>query len=333
MKKASWVKATYAIEVENLVKRFGDFEAIKSISFKVRRGEVFAFLGPNGAGKTTTVHILTTLLKPTDGKAKVAGLDVVKEAKEVRKKIGIVFQEPSVDRDLTAYENMLIHGGVYGLSGVKLRDKIERLLRFVELWDFKDRLVRHFSGGMQRRLEIARSLLHEPEVLFLDEPTLGLDPQTRVHVWNYIKTIKEEHDMTVFLTTHYMEEAEKLADKIAIIDHGKIIAEGRCDELKKLVGSDVVYVRVDSNAECFEEGDFIKSCKVLRDGRIRIDVENAAEALPKIFEIAREKGVKIVEMTYHQPTLNDVFLHLTGREIRDEGGEFFKTIVRSWMRR
>jgi len=327
------VKATYAIEVENLVKRFGDFEAVKSISFKVRRGEIFAFLGPNGAGKTTTVHILTTLLKPTEGKARVAGLDVVKEAKEVRKKIGIVFQDPSIDRDLTAYENMLVHGGVYGLSGVKLREKIERLLKFVELWDFKDRLVRHFSGGMQRRLEIARSLLHEPEVLFLDEPTLGLDPQTRAHVWSYIETMKEEHDMTIFLTTHYMEEAEKLADKIAIIDHGKIIAEGRCSELKKLVGSDVVYVRVDGNVDCFEEGDFIKSCKVLRDGRIKIDVENAAEALPKIFEIAREKGVKIVEMTYHQPTLNDVFLHLTGREMRDEGGNFFKTIVRSRMRK
>ena len=323
----------YAIKVENLVKKFGNFRAVNGISFKVKKGEIFAFLGPNGAGKTTTVHILTTLLKPTEGKAEVAGLDVVREAKEVRKKIGIVFQDPSIDRDLTAYENMLIHGGVYGLSGAKLREKIEGLLKFVELWDFKDKLVKHFSGGMQRRLEIARSLLHEPEVLFLDEPTLGLDPQTRDHVWNYIETMREEHDMTIFLTTHYMEEAEKLADKIAIIDHGKIIAEGSCEKLKRMVGNDVIYIKVENCAEWFK-GEFIRSCKVLQDGRIRIAVENTAEALPKIFELAKENGVKIIEATYHQPTLNDVFLHLTGREIRDEGGEFFrKAIARARMRR
>lgn len=321
------------IEVENLIKKFGDFEAVKGISFTVRKGEIFAFLGPNGAGKTTTVHILTTLLKPTAGKARVGGLDVVRDAKDVRKKIGIVFQDPSIDRDLTAYENMLIHGGVYGLTSAKLKEKIRELLKFVELWDFKDKLVRNFSGGMQRRLEIARSLLHEPEVLFLDEPTLGLDPQTRAHVWSYIKAMKEERDMTIFLTTHYMEEAEKLADRVAIIDHGRIIAEGTCNELKKMVGGDVVYVKTENNAECFKEVGPIKACRILRDGVMRIDVDNAAEALPKIFEIAREKGVKIVEMTYHKPTLNDVFLHLTGREIRDEGGDLLRTLVRSRMRR
>ncbi|MDV3103734.1 ATP-binding cassette domain-containing protein [Thermococcus waiotapuensis] len=312
----------HAIEVENLVKKYGDFEAVKGISFKVRKGEIFAFLGPNGAGKTTTVHVLTTLLKPTSGKAFVAGHDIVAEPNEVRKKIGIVFQDPSFDRELTAYENMYIHGRIYGLGGGELREKIEKLLKFVELWDFRDRPLKYFSGGMQRRLEIARSLLHEPEILFLDEPTIGLDPQTRAHIWDYIRAMKEEHNMTIFLTTHYMDEAEVLADRIAIMDHGKIIAEGTAEELKKLVGNDVVYLKLEAPEEikCLK-ADFIRGCKLLPDGRIALDVENAAEALPRLFELAKERGVKILEATYHRPTLNDVFLHLTGREIRDEGGE------------
>ncbi|ASJ04892.1 ATP-binding cassette domain-containing protein [Thermococcus barossii] len=323
-----------AIEVENLVKKYGDFEAVKGISFDVKQGEIFAFLGPNGAGKTTTVHVLTTLLKPTAGKAIVAGHDVVKEPIEVRRKIGIVFQDPSVDRELTAYENMLIHGRIYGVENLK--EKIERLLKFVELWEFKDRPVKFFSGGMQRRLEIARSLLHEPEILFLDEPTIGLDPQTRAHIWDYIRAMKEEHNMTIFLTTHYMDEAEQLADRIAIMDHGKIIAEGTAEELKKLVGSDIIYLKLQAREElrCLK-ADFIKGCKMLPDGRIRLDVDNAAEALPRLFELAKESGVKILEVTYHRPTLNDVFLHLTGREIRDEGGEanVARMIMKARMRR
>ncbi|CAD5244616.1 ATP-binding cassette domain-containing protein [Thermococcus camini] len=325
-----------AIEVENLVKKYGDFEAVKGISFNVRRGEIFAFLGPNGAGKTTTVHVLTTLLKPTAGKAIVAGHDVVKEPIAVRKKIGIVFQDPSVDRELTAYENMLIHGRIYGLSGNELKEKIERLLKFVELWEFKDRPLKFFSGGMQRRLEIARSLLHEPEILFLDEPTIGLDPQTRAHIWDYIRAMKEEHNMTIFLTTHYMDEAEQLADRIAIMDHGKIIAEGTAEELKKLVGNDIIYLKLQAREDlkCLK-ADFIKGCRLLPDGRVRLDVDNAAEALPRLFELAKESGVKILEVTYHRPTLNDVFLHLTGREIRDEGGEgnVARMIMKARMRR
>ncbi|NJE01303.1 ATP-binding cassette domain-containing protein [Thermococcus sp. JdF3] len=323
-----------AIEVDNLVKKYGDFEAVRGISFNVRRGEIFAFLGPNGAGKTTTVHVLTTLLKPTAGKAIVAGHDVVREPIEVRRKIGIVFQDPSVDRELTAYENMLIHGRIYGVENLK--EKIERLLKFVELWEFKDRPVKFFSGGMQRRLEIARSLLHEPEILFLDEPTIGLDPQTRAHIWDYIRAMKEEHNMTIFLTTHYMDEAEQLADRIAIMDHGEIIAEGTAEELKKLVGSDIIYLKLQAREElrCLK-ADFIKGCKMLPDGRIRLDVDNAAEALPKLFELAKENDVKILEVTYHRPTLNDVFLHLTGREIRDEGGEqsVAKMMMKARMRR
>ncbi|MCO6041017.1 ATP-binding cassette domain-containing protein [Thermococcus alcaliphilus] len=325
----------YAIEVENLVKKYGDFEAVKGISFKVKRGEIFAFLGPNGAGKTTTVHVLTTLLKLTSGKAIVAGHDVVKEPMEVRKRIGIVFQDPSLDRELTAYENMYIHGRIYGLGGNELKNKIEGLLKFVELWEFRDKPVKYFSGGMQRRLEIARALLHEPEVLFLDEPTIGLDPQTRAHIWDYIKAMKEEHNMTIFLTTHYMDEAEQLADRIAIMDHGKIIAEGTAEELKKLVGNDVIYLKLEApeDLKCLK-AEFIRGCKLLSDGRVRLEVVNAAEALPKIFDLAKERNVKIVEVTYHRPTLNDVFLYLTGREIRDEGEtNTLASMIRMRMRR
>ncbi|NJE08845.1 ATP-binding cassette domain-containing protein [Thermococcus sp. M39] len=315
----------YAIIADNLVKKYGDFTAVKGVSFKVRKGEIFAFLGPNGAGKTTTIHMLVTLLKPTSGKATVAGYDVVKEPDKVRKKIGIVFQDPSLDRELTAYENMYIHGKIYGLSGDKLKKRIMEMLKFVELEEFKDRQVKFFSGGMQRRLEIARALIHEPEVLFLDEPTIGLDPQTRAHIWEYIKRMKEEHEMTIFLTTHYMDEAEQLADRIAIIDHGKIIAEGTSEELKKLIGNDVIYIRIANGKEGIKclNADFIRGCKVLPDGRVRLEVVNAAEALPKLFELAQQYGVKILEVTYHRPTLNDVFLYLTGRELREESASGF----------
>ncbi|WP_297548075.1 ATP-binding cassette domain-containing protein [Thermococcus sp.] len=320
-----------AIIVENLVKRYGDFEAVRGVSFRVKKGEVFAFLGPNGAGKTTTVHVLTTLLRPTSGKAVVAGHDVVEEPEEVRKRIGIVFQEPSVDRELTAWENLLIHGMIYGLSREEIRDRGRELLQFVELWEFRDRPLKFFSGGMQRRFEIARSLLHEPEVLFLDEPTIGLDPQTRAHIWDYIRTMKREKGVTIFLTTHYMDEAELLADRIAIIDRGRIIAEGTAEELKRLVGNDVIYLRFEERAKCIE-AEFVKGCRVLPDGRVRLDVDNAAEALPKLFEVSKEMNLKITEVTYHRPTLNDVFLHLTGREIRDGEENPLKGIMRRWGR-
>ncbi len=316
-----------AIEVEGLTKRFGDFEALRGITFRVKRGEVFAFLGPNGAGKTTTVHILTTLIRPTGGTARVAGYDVVEEAEDVRRRIGIVFQDPSLDRDLTAYENMVIHGGVYGLSRSEVKERAEQLLKFVELWEFKDKPVKYFSGGMQRRLEIARALLHDPEVLFLDEPTLGLDPQTRVRIWEYIGAVKEERNTTIFLTTHYMDEAEELADRIAIIDKGRIIAEGSLEELRKLVGNDVIYLKLDE-ARCFD-AEFVRDCRVLPDGRVKIDVDNAVEALPKLFELAGEMGIRIHEVSYRRPTLNDIFLHLTGRDFRDseEGWKEFLTRV------
>lgn len=221
------------IKVENLTKKYGDLLAVNSISFEVKRGELFAFLGPNGAGKTTTIKMLTTLLNPTAGEIMLNGFNVLKEKNEARKSFGIVFQDPSLDDELTAFENMQFHGVLYHLSGSILKERIKMLLEFVELWDRKDSLVKTFSGGMKRRLEIARGLLHHPKVLFLDEPTLGLDPQTRNKIWDYIKDLNKKEGITVFLTTHYMEEAENISQKVAIIDHGKIIAKGTPYELKK----------------------------------------------------------------------------------------------------
>ncbi len=222
-----------AIEVKSLVKKFNDFVAVNDISFDVKRGEIFAFLGPNGAGKTTTIKMLTTLLHPTSGQILVNGYDPVKDQNNVRKSFGIVFQDPSLDDELTTYENMEFHGVLYGLDKKLMTNRIEELLNIVDLWDRKDSLVKTFSGGMRRRLEIARGLLHHPKVFFLDEPSLGLDPQTRTHLWNYVKDLNKKENITIFFTTHYMEEAERVAERIAVIDHGKIVAHGTLDELKK----------------------------------------------------------------------------------------------------
>lgn len=221
------------IIVENLVKKFKKFTAVNSISFNVHHGEMFAFLGPNGAGKTTTIKMLTTLLHPTSGSILVNGFNPMHDKDQTRHSFGIVFQDPSLDDELTAYENMEFHGVFYHVPKNLRRKRIEYLLQFVGLWDRKDNLVKTFSGGMKRRLEIARGLIHHPKILFLDEPTLGLDPQTRNSMWKYIKELNKKEGMTVFFTTHYMEEAEKIADRIAIIDHGAIISQGTASELKK----------------------------------------------------------------------------------------------------
>ncbi len=221
------------IEVKNLIKKFGDFTAVKDISFSVEKGEIFAFLGPNGAGKSTTIKMLTTLLTPTSGSLILNNFDVLKNPNDVRHSFGIVFQDPSLDDELTAYENMQIHGVLYKVEKKILTERIKQLLEFVELWDRKDSFVKEFSGGMKRRLEIARGLLHHPKVLFLDEPTLGLDPQTRNHMWQYLKDLNKSEGITVFFTTHYMEEAEKIANRIAVIDHGEIVASGTVTELKE----------------------------------------------------------------------------------------------------
>ncbi len=221
------------IEVKNLTKKFKDFTAVDSISFEVNPGEIFAFLGPNGAGKSTTIKMLTTLLSPTSGSIMINGFDPVKDQDNVRKSFGIVFQDPSLDEELTAYENMDFHGVLYGVEKILRKKRIEELLNIVDLWDRKDNLVKTFSGGMRRRLEIARGLLHHPKIFFLDEPTLGLDPQTRNQMWSYVRDLNKKEGITIFFTTHYMEEAEKIAQKIAIIDHGKIITQGTAGTLKK----------------------------------------------------------------------------------------------------
>ncbi|RLG79357.1 MAG: ABC transporter ATP-binding protein [Thermoprotei archaeon] len=308
------------VVVEDLVKKFKDVVAVNGISFRIKKGEIFALLGPNGAGKTTTIHIIATLLKPTKGKVLVADYDAVREADKVRKKIGIVFQDPSLDNQLTGYDNMYIHGKLYGLRGRELHEKIMRLLDLVELKDFAHKKVMYYSGGMRRRLEIARSLLHEPEILILDEPTIGLDPHTRARIWDYIKYLRKEFDMTILMTTHYMDEAEELADRIAIMDKGKILAMGTADQLKSMLGQDVIYVAIDNvnnDINVCNIFSFAKICKVLRDNRLELVVDNATKALPEVFHIAESKGLKITEVSYRRPTLNEVFLHLTGRELRD----------------
>jgi len=221
------------IRVENLVKSFGQVTAVGGITFDVRPGEIFAFLGPNGAGKTTTIQMLTTLLRPTSGSITIDGLDPAAKPLEVRKRFGIVFQDPSLDHELTAYENMDLHGVLYHVPRKLRHERTETLLKLFELWDRRDARVKTFSGGMKRRLEIARGFLHTPKILFLDEPTLGLDPQSRNQLWTHVRSLNESEGTTVFLTTHYMDEAERVAHRIAIIDHGKIVAQGTADELKK----------------------------------------------------------------------------------------------------
>ena len=228
------------IEVQNLVKSFGEIQAVRDISFSVDQGEIFAFLGPNGAGKTTTIKMLTTLLRPTSGRIAIDGLDPMTHQNEVRKRFGIVFQDPSTDDELTAWENMDLHGALYSVPRRIRAERSERLLKLFELWERRNDPLKQFSGGMKRRLEIARGLLHTPKIIFLDEPTLGLDPQTRNQLWAHVKKLNDEERVTVFLTTHYMEEAERVARRIAIIDHGRIVAQGAPSELKAQTGSDTL---------------------------------------------------------------------------------------------
>jgi ABC-2 type transport system ATP-binding protein len=242
------------IRAQGLVKKFGDFIAVDNIDFDVAKGEIFAFLGPNGAGKTTTIKMLTTLLRPTSGSVSLDGLDPVTDQTAARKQFGIVFQDPSVDDELTAYENMDFHGVLYGVPKKLRQERTEALLKLFELWDRRKDQVKQFSGGMRRRLEIARSLLHTPKIIFLDEPTLGLDPQTRNQLWIHIKKLNEEEQVTVFLTTHYMEEAERVAHRIAIIDHGKIIAQGAPSEL-----------RAQTNTETLEQAFLALTGNTIRD--------------------------------------------------------------------
>jgi ABC-2 type transport system ATP-binding protein len=260
------------IEVRDLTKKFGDIMAVDHISFEVKAGEIFAFLGPNGAGKSTTIKMLTTLLRQTSGQIKLNGLDPLNDSDGVRRSFGIVFQDPSLDDQLTAWENMEFHGVLYGVPRNTRRQRIDELLKFVDLWDRRDSPVKEFSGGMKRRLEIARGLLHHPKIIFLDEPTLGLDPQTRNHMWSYLKELNKTEGITVFLTTHYMEEADRVAQRIAVIDHGKIIATGTSAELKAETDTDSLedaFLALTGRTIRDEEGSSIERMRMFARGFAR----------------------------------------------------------------
>ncbi len=306
------------IKVENLTKFFGDFAAVKEVSFEVERGEIFGILGPNGAGKTTLIKMLSTLLKPTSGRALVAGYDVVKEPQNVRKSIGIVFQEPTLDVELTARENLDFHGRIYGMDGKKRERRIEEVLELVGLSDKADILVKRFSGGMQRRLEIARGFMHFPKVLFLDEPTLGLDVQTRRNIWEYIEGLRRDEDVTIILTTHYIEEAENLCDRVAIIDFGRIIALDTVERLREGIGKDSIEVVVE-NGSVFENLLKSQDLKVVRtiDGLV-ISASDGEKLIPRLFSLAQKHGIEIQSVNFKKSSLEDVFVLLTGRKIREE---------------
>jgi ABC-2 type transport system ATP-binding protein len=304
------------IEVNELARRFGHVDAVRGVSFQVAKGEVFGFLGPNGAGKTTTIDMLCTLLRPTSGAASINGFDVTRRRNDVRRSIGLVFQRPTLDETLTAEQNLRFHAYAYGIPGAARGQRIRELLTMVELWDRRGDSVRTFSGGMKRRLEIARGLLHRPHVLFLDEPTLGLDPQTRRRVWDYLADLRSRHDLTIFLTTHYMDEAEN-CDRIAIIDHGRIVALDDPAQLKRDVGGDLITITTpDGEAAAAEIRDSYSVIPVVTNGTVSFHVPAGEAFLP---EFVRSFGQPLRAISLRHPTLDDVFLDLTGREIRDGG--------------
>jgi ABC-2 type transport system ATP-binding protein len=303
------------IEVEGLSRNFGQLVAVDRVSFQVAEGEIFGFLGPNGAGKTTTINMLCTLLALSGGRAIVNGYDVVRQRSEVRHSIGLVFQEPALDEYLTAEQNLRFHAYAYKIPKELREKRIGKLLELLELSDRRKSKVRTFSGGMKRRLEIARGLLHNPRILFLDEPTLGLDPQTRRLIWDYILALRKENNLTIFLTTHYMEEAEN-SDRISIIDHGRIIALDTPDKLKDAVGGDVITLKAgDNNAAALELKERYSLAPVVQNGVITFSVPQGEKFLPKLMDSFQSH---LLSIGIRRPTLDDVFLKLTGRAIRDE---------------
>ena len=308
-----------AIETHGLTKRFGELVAVDNLDLDVTEGEIFGLLGPNGAGKTTTISMLATLLGLDGGSASVAGFDVVQQPSKVREQMGIVFQDPSSDDILTGHENLYLHGLMYGVPRAVIPGRIEEALELVQLKGREHDLVRTYSGGMRRRLELARGLLHHPRILFLDEPTLGLDPQTRQRIWTHIESIVAERKVTIILTTHYMEEADRLCDRLAIIDFGRIVALDSPTALKAVVGGDTVQLEVADAAAAvaaLEVLECVSRCEV-RDGRLDVAVQNVAQNLPAIFAAAGD----IASFSVRNTTLDDVFLHYTGHDIRNEGAE------------
>ena len=308
------------ITTERLTKRFKDLTAVDTISFKVKKGEIFGFLGPNGAGKTTTIKMLTTLLHPTDGSAEIAGYNIIKNKDDVRKSIGVVFQEPALDTELTGEENLDFHARMYGITKKNRSERINEVLGLVDLTDKKDVLVKNYSGGMKRRLEIARGLMHSPKVLFLDEPTLGLDAQTRQAIWKYIKKMNREEKTTIFLTTHYMDEADNLCNRVGIIDHGKILVMDSIRNLKKSIGNDVITLSSNANKKLLtqlKQKEWVKKTEIY-DEQLKLGVEQGDEKIPLIIELATNLDIKIKSISVRQPTLDDVFISYTGRTIRDQ---------------
>jgi ABC-2 type transport system ATP-binding protein len=308
------------IKADGLTKIFNhNLTAVDHVNFSVKHGEVFGFLGPNGAGKTTTINILITILKPTEGKASVLGFDIAKQDNEVRNVIGVVPQEYTADEDLTGLENILLCADMYGIPRKTAKERAEDLLKLVEMTDFKDKKVQTFSGGMRRRLELACGLINRPKILFLDEPTLGLDVQTRTATWSYIRTLKKEYGMTLFMTTHYLEEADNLCDRIAIIDHGKIIVVGAPEDLKRSLGGDVITLGIKEDVDVTELVRKVEHVKDVKkeDGTYRIKAEEGEVTTPLIIEALRKKGYTVTKLSLTEPTLNEVYLEFTGRSLRD----------------
>ncbi|MEM2135166.1 MAG: ATP-binding cassette domain-containing protein [Candidatus Jordarchaeaceae archaeon] len=313
----------YAIKTHQLTKKFKGLTAVDKLNIEIEKGELFGMLGPNGAGKTTTLKMLATLIKPTSGTAEVWGYNIQTQKDEVRSNIGMVFQDPSLDIRLTGEENLDFHARMYGLPKQKRKERISEVLDLVELTDHAKTLVINYSGGMKRRLEIARGLMHFPHVLFLDEPTLGLDVQTRRRIWDYIKRMAREEEVTIILTTHYLEEADYLCSRIAIMDFGKIVALDNSKNLKDSVGSDVISLQLDDGRERFFE--LLKGLEWVKkisehDGIIDLNVRQGETRIPELVNLAQRAGTRIRSVSLREPTLEDVFLQYTGRSIRDEDG-------------
>jgi ABC-2 type transport system ATP-binding protein len=317
------------VKAEGLTKVFNKhLTAVDHINFSVNQGEIFGFLGPNGAGKTTTINMLITILKPTEGKATVLGFDIAKQNGAVRNVIGVVPQEYTADEDLTGLENILLCSDMYGIPRRIAKERAEDLLKLVELTEFKDKKVQIFSGGMRRRLELACGLINRPKILFLDEPTLGLDVQTRTATWNYIRKLKQEYGMTLFMTTHYLEEADSLCDRVAIIDHGKIVVVGPPEELKHSLGGDIITIGIKEDADVSELISKVENVKEVKkeNGSYRIKAENGEVTAPSIIETLRKNGYNVAKLSLTEPTLNEVYLEYTGKSMRDaeESPEAFR---------
>ncbi len=309
------------IEVKDLEYKYGDFKAVDGVCFFVREGEIFSFLGPNGAGKSTVINILTTLLPVQKGSVTIAGYDLAKEPQEVRRSIGIVFQDETLDRDLTVWETLELHGRIYSMPKLERKERIDEIIKLVELEEKRNVRTRFLSGGMKRRLEIGRGLMTRPKVLFLDEPTIGLDTQTRRRLWDYIKKVNDS-GTTIFLTTHYMDEADQVSNWIDILDHGKIIASGDPTKLKDALGNDMIYLDTSDNAATEEMLRGMKAVRNVKAAAAGLAVTINADGtrcLPIIMNRLRERGIDIVSVNLKKPTLDDVFVHYTGRDIREAG--------------